>query len=153
MIEDENIIENSRDLPVPDFNKKEVEEIAKAACVNKVDLDNPFEGLVEVDVSGLTFEEALAQGKLTSNADEGTEITQEQHDKIYVLLKKACADGKLQYDNAILLLNYFVKGRAGDVNLCFGCTTSIVESPHTNVGCHLEFQLLEDRYSCILNEV
>lgn len=145
------IVNEKKELGVPDFNKKEVESVAKGVCINKVDIDNPFEGVVEIISSG-TLDEALAQGKLliTTLGEEEIEITEEQYDKIYVLLKKACADGKVRWDNYVCLLNYLYKSTT-ILTFCFGCGSS--GTHQGQAGVHIAIVLNGNSYMCNVYEL
>lgn len=141
-ITDPVIKENSKELEVPDFNKKEVEgiaeKVAKENCLTKVNFNNLAEGCVGIAVTLTSLEECLEKGLLPGGAEES--LTDAQLQRLVEILKKAISDGKVYMINndAICFINY-VQITSTDIIACFGCTVSGTGSAHDATGAHLEF--------------
>ncbi len=138
--EPENILEEGKKLPVPTFFKKDIEEIAKAACPRGIDLDKLDEyDFVEMSNSITDIDEAIEKGVIPS-PDFYENLTDEQIKGLEKILKKAVKEGVVRYRSDLLLTN-FVRYNDVEFSLCCGCTTSRGDSDHFNVGFHLEIYL------------
>ena len=143
------VVTPAKELDVKDFNKKEVEEIAKSVCEPRFDVDNPFYG-VETVVTKTSdeFFAAIDDGKLPLSGL--SELTDEQMEKILTVMKKA-VNGKVvsRNDNTFLFLTYYNFSRYVFC-CCFGCASN-----HNEIGLHIEYYLdfFEKRYTSYISEV
>lgn len=149
-ITDPSILENSHELPVRDFNKKEVEQIAKSVCEPRFDIDNPFKGVETVETSSTDeFFAAIDEGKLPLSSK--SDLTDEQLEKILNIMKKAINGKVVSRENkAFLFISYFEVSGSTSLCCCFGCSSN-----HNNYGLHIEYylDLAEGSYTCNSNEI
>ncbi len=144
------VVTPTKELSVKEFNKKEVEQIAKSVCEPRFDFDNPFKGVEIVDANSTDeFFAAIDEGKLPLSSK--SDLTDEQLEKILTILKKAI-NGKVVSRNgsAFLFLSYFEVSGSTSLCCCFGCSSS-----HEGLGLHIEYylDLAEGSYTCNSTEI
>lgn len=148
-ITDPSILENSHELPVKDFNKKEIEQIAKSVCEPRFDFDNPFKGVETVDTDSTDeFFAAIDEGKLPLS--NKSDLTDEQLEKILNIMRKAINGKVVSCDNSAFLFISYYEVTSTSLCCCFGCSSS-----HDHYGLHIEYylDLAESSYSCNSTEI
>lgn len=142
------VVTPAKELKVKEFNKKEVEEIAKSVCEPRFDIDNPFYGVETVDANSTNeFFAAIDDGKLPLSSK--SDLTDEQMEKILTIMKKAI-NGKVvsRYNDTFLFIS-FCEFSSTSIICCFGCNSN-----HINVGTHIEYSLnlSESSFTCNMSE-
>lgn len=145
------VVTPARELEVKEFNKKEIEEIAKSVCEPRLDIDNPFYGVETVDTNSTNeFFAAIDDGKLPLS--NKSDLTDEQMKKLLTIMKKAINGKVVNYAynefREFLCLNYV---QISDASLicCFGCYE------HLEAAKHVEYRLnlSQNSFTCNISEV
>ena len=141
------VVNEKKELPVPDFNKKEVEGIIKDYLTK-----NPQ--ILDEVLASRSWKETYesypnADGILITGGDEH-ELTPE----IYAFIEHCVKIGKVRtHDEYFLNLNFFNVNAGKLETICFGCETANSSSNHNNYGAHLEIYLTEDTYAAYFTEI
>ena len=122
-------------LPVPNFNKKEIEEIVRETVKNKISSYPDCKDILEIDGDSHTLT-----------------------DEVYAFILKCFEVEKISTGTGsyLLNLNFADVDSAGDINsLCFGCKTTAPDTDHSQNGCHLEIEIDHDNktYKAYIAEV
>lgn len=133
--------EYEKKLPVPGFNKREIEEIARGAVNRGIDLEKFNPNDYVLSKSGLSIDEALENGLFpdVKNNETTQELTDTQFQKVKALLIKAIKDGIFLTDVYCLFINAVSYRSERFIDVCFGCSASAVG--HEQFGFHLEIEL------------
>lgn len=139
-----NVLEEGKEALVPPFNKKDIEQIAKAACPRGIDLDNlDSYDFVKYDYTVDDIDEAIEKGVIPKFGNYEN-LTDEQIKGLTKILKKAAKDGIVVFGDAtggdFLFINY-LHYSVDSLALCLGCQVSTISDEHTNNGSHLEILL------------
>lgn len=105
-----NDVPTGEPLLVRDFNKKEVEEIARAACPRGFDIDNfnlieNVNGQADVENESQILE-AVSNLRIPITGGESIDINFDTGEKIWNFLRKIMKDGFLSYNSMVLPIAY-----------------------------------------------
>lgn len=131
-------------LLVRDFNKKEVEEIAKAACPRGFDIDNLIENVNgEADVENESqIIEAISNLEIPLTGGEKIDINFDNGEKIWNFLRKIIKDGCLSYNSMVLPIAYLSSYKNSQnyksLSVIFGTTEGSSVGTRIIVSCYYD---------------
>ena len=143
------VVVPAKELEVKEFNKKEVEEIAKSVCEPRFDVDNPFYGVETVDTNSTDeFFAAINDGKLPLS--NKSDLTDEQTKKLLTIMKKAINGKVVNRAKSEFLFISYCEIVSDALTCCFGCTSN-----HISMGLHVEYRLnlSESSFTCNKSEI
>ena len=113
------VVTEKKELLVPNFNKKEVEEIVRETVKNKISSYPVADEILEIDGDSHTLT-----------------------DEAYAFILKCFEAGKIAFGGQLCNLNYtHFNGEHRLDGICFGCMTSTSVANHTVNGTHLEIEI------------